>query len=162
MFKTKTALHTLLLSSLVLLADTNLHLEENMYAPAREMMQMQEAMDKEMEQLNQQKQVIETLDGSEVEFRDEPISELKEMKESYLLEKTISDANHSTVNVSIEEEMIKILITKVKVVKMSDFKQEMSTTNTEMHFIPFDADATKLQSSYKEGLLKITLPKKTK
>lgn len=161
MFKTKITLATLLLSSLTLFADDfNKHLEENLYAPAREMMQMQDEMTKNMEALNQQEQVIESLDGSEVAFGDEPMSELQDMGKHYLLEKVISDANQSKVKVSIEENMIKILITKVKVVKMSDFKQEMSSTNTEMHSVPIDADASKLQSTYTDGLLKVVLPKK--
>ena len=161
MFKTKITLATLLLSSLTLFADDfNKHLEENMYAPAREMMQMQDEMTKNMEALNQQEQVVESLDGTEVPFSDEPMSELQDMGKDYLLEKVISDANHSKVKVSIEGDMIKILITKVKVVKMSDFKQEMSSTNTEMHSVPLDADATKLKSTYTDGLLKIVLPKK--
>lgn len=162
MFKTKIALTTLLLSSLTLFADDfNKHLEENLYAPAKEMMEMQDAMTQEMNALNAQPQHIKTLDGSDaVTFTDEPMSELQDMGKNYLLEKTISDANQSTVKVSIEEEMIKILITKVKVVKMSDFKQEMSSTNTEMHSIPYDADISKLQSNYSDGVLTITLPKK--
>lgn len=161
MYMIKTAIATLLLSSLSLVADDfNQHLEENLYTPAKEMMEMQDAMTKEMDALNQKPQVIETLDGSAVEFTDEAMSELKDMGDKYLLEKTISDANQSTVKVSIEEDMIKILITKAKVVKMSDFKQEMSASNSEMHSIPTDADATKMQSSVKEGLLTVTLPKK--
>lgn len=155
---------SLLFSSLTLFADDfNKHLQENLYEPAKEMMEMQDRLTEEMNQLNQQEQVIENLDGSvAVDFSNEPLSELKDMGNSYLLEKTISDANHSKIDVTIEEDMIKILITKTKVVKMSDFKQEMSSTNTEMHSVPTDADQTKIQSYFKEGLLTITLPKKSK
>ena len=160
----QTTMTALLLSSLTLVADDfNNHLEENLYAPAKEMMEMQDNMTKEMNRLNAQPQHIKNLDGSEaIEFSDEPMSELKDMGNHYLLEKNISDANQSTVKVSIEENMIKILINKAKVIKMSDFKQEMNATNTEMHSVPYDADATKMKSSYQEGLLTITLPKKTK
>jgi len=161
---TKIIYSSLLLSSLTLFADDfNKHLEENLYAPAKEMMEMQDNMTKEMNRLNAQPQHIKNLDGSKaIEFSDEPMSELKDMGNHYLLEKNISDANQSTVKVSIEENMIKILINKAKVIKMSDFKQEMNATNTEMHSVPYDADATKMKSSYQEGLLTITLPKKTK
>lgn len=162
MLTIKITLTTLLLSSLTLLADNfNKHLEENLYAPAKEMMEMQDTMTQEMNRLNAQPQHIKTLDGNDtVAFTDEPMSELQDMGEHYFLEKSISDANQSTVKVSLEDGMIKILITKVKVVKMSDFKQEMNATNTEMHSIPYDADISKLQSNYSNGVLKITLPKK--
>lgn len=164
MYNIQTVITTLLLSSLSLVADDfNKHLQENLYAPAKEMMEMQDTMTQEMNALNAQPQQIENLDGSKaMAFSDEPMSELNDMGDHYLLEKNISDANQSTVKVSIEEDMIKILITKAKVVKMSDFKQEINATNTEMHSVPYDADATKMKSSYSDGLLKITLPKKTK
>lgn len=161
---TKLLYTSLLFSSLTLFADDfNNHLEENLYTPAKEMMNMQETMTQQMNKLNAQPQQIETLDGNATKaFSDEPMSELKDMGNHYLLQKTISDANQSTVKVSIEKDMIKILITKAKIVKMSNFTQEMNATNTEMHSVPYDADAKKMQSSYTDGVLKITLPKKTK
>ncbi|MCH9740524.1 MAG: hypothetical protein K0U38_06760 [Epsilonproteobacteria bacterium] len=152
---------TLLLSS-SLVANPSTDMERNMYEPAREMMQMDDAMNRAIEQHNQKEQVVTVIDETGAGFVNEPMSEFQDKGDRYILEKAIPKSEQITVKVGIKEEMIEILIAENKIFKTDNYEQNMSSTTSEMHTIPIDADAKSMTNVYSGGMLTITLLKRGK
>lgn len=155
--------YTLILTTLIALplwADLSTDMEKNMYAPAREMMQMDAAMNKAMEQHNPKERLIEIIDETGAGLVDEPLVEMQDKGDHYLIEKSIPESNTTNVKVSIKEEMVEILVTENKTFRIDNMEQNMSSTSSEMHSIPEDANPESLKSIYKDGALTVTFDKK--
>ncbi|KIM06146.1 MAG: hypothetical protein KU29_09265 [Sulfurovum sp. FS06-10] len=148
------------LSSLSLVAE-DMHLKENMYEPAKEMMQMDEAMNKAIEQRRAENA---TMAKSELTFDESPMVDFKPFEDGYALEKNITDANHTKVDVTVKDRMVTISTTTTKqhIMQLGEevTHEDFVTSSMESLSLPSDADDTKLQSSYKQGVLKVTVPKK--
>ena len=150
------------LATLPVMADMNL--EENMYAPAREMMAMDEAMNKAIEQKRQENLANPIVFEDDISFHEAPIAEFVDYNSSYVLEKTIEDANNTKVSVSLANNVLTISSEISKEEKSSTNNSSLSSSYTsttmETLSIPLDADTEKMEKSYENGLLKVLLPKK--
>ncbi|MBD3793287.1 MAG: Hsp20/alpha crystallin family protein [Campylobacterales bacterium] len=156
---------TLLLTtlfSLPLCADLSLDMEQNMYAPAREMIQMDEAMNKAMDQHNQKEQMVEIIDETGAGFETNSMADLQDTGDGYRLEQTFTEPENTTVEVKIEGDMLKISTLKITTIKVNDLDLNTTTTSEEMQTIPYDADKQSMQQYYADGLLTVTFAKKAK
>ena len=93
-----------------------------------------------------------------------PLSDLKENDKEYILELSIPGASEQKINIKTENNVLKVsAITEVvkdqkstKYMHKERFSQKFERSFT----LPLDSDIDKLKSDYKNGVLKITIPKK--
>jgi HSP20 family molecular chaperone IbpA len=149
-------------NSLCLQADMNL--EENMYAPARDMMAMDAAMNKKIEEKRQQNRDNPIVFKDDKSFHEASVPEFVEENNSYVLEQTIEDATQTKVEVTMAGNMLNIKSTTTTKDSMSTGNSSSSSSyisiSTQTLSIPSDADATGMKYQYTNGVVKVTLPKK--
>ena len=149
-------------NSLLIQADMNL--EENMYAPARDMVAMDEAMNRTIEErraLNRANPIVFKDDKS---FHEAPMPEFVEKGNQYILEQTIEDSDKTKIEVALVGNMLSIKSTTTTKDTLSTGTSSSSSSyvsiDSQSLSIPADADGKGMVYEYKNGLLKVTLPKK--
>ena len=160
----KNLIIAIILGTSIFVHAENMHLEENMYAPARDMMAMDAAMNKKIEErraLNRANPIVFKDDKS---FHEAPIAELVEHNNSYVLEQTIEDASETKIEVNVVGNMLNIKSTTTTKDSISTGNSSSSSsyisTSTQSMTLPFDADGQGMEHQYLNGILKVTLPKK--
>ena len=141
-------------NSLPLLADIDI--QKGMYDSAQEMMAMDEKMNRailEHEKLNP------NWDES-IELKVISVQDFEEKEKSYVLEREIKDGNQTKVDVNVENGKLTISTTTTVVEKTEFSESETTDSSSTSLFIPHDADETKMEKSYENGILKIRFPKK--
>ena len=144
----------LLFACIPFLADTDM--QKGMYDSAEEMM----AMDKKMNQAIREHNRLDPNWNESLELKVMSVHDFEERKNSYILERKIDDMNQTKIDVTLENGKLTISTTTTTIEK-TEFSESktMSSSSTSL-FLPNDADETKMEKSYENGLLRIIFPKK--
>jgi len=144
-------------------ADINSQNLKYMYEGAKEIEMLNKSMEAGMQEHNQKVQPLITQTSEHI-IDNTPIEDFQDRKNDYYLEKHIEDAKNTKVKVTIVADMIKIFITteiKKKITTENGIgESSYSSSTTEELPIPFNSDITKMTKEYKNGVLKIYIPKK--
>jgi len=144
-------------------ADINSQNLKYMYEGAKEIEMLNRSMEAGMREHNQKVQPILTQTSEHI-IDNSPIEDFQDRKNDYYLEKLIPDAKNTKVKVTIVGDMLKIVTTteiKKKITTENGMgESSYSSSTTEELPIPFNANIDKMTKEYKNGILKITIPKK--
>ena len=143
-----------LFNSLPLFADIDM--QKGMYDSAKEMMAMDEKMNRA---IREHKKSDPKWDES-IELKVMSVHDFEEKKNSYVLEREIDDVNQTKVDVKLENGQLTISTTTTVIEKTEFSESKTINSSSSSLSIPNDADETQMEQSYKNGLLKITFPKK--
>jgi len=143
-----------LFACIPLLADTDM--QKGLYDSAEEMMAMDEKMNRAIREHNR---LDPTWDES-LELEVISVHDFEEKENSYVLERKIDEGNQTKIDVTLENGKVTISTTTTTIEK-TEFSESktMSSSSTSL-FLPNDADETKMEKSYENGLLRIIFPKK--
>lgn len=134
-----------------------------MYEGAEEVKMLNRSMEAGMREHNQKVQPVVTQTTEHI-LDKSPIDSFQELDKSFFLEKKVEDSKNTTVQVTVLGDMIKITTstTKTKHVTTDNgmTQSSYSSNSVEEIPIPLNADATKMTQEYKNGVLKISIPKK--
>jgi len=151
-------------NTLSIQADMNL--EENMYAPARQMKMLDDAMERGIQEQHQKNLDNPIVFKDDKAFHEAPMVNLVEHDNSYTLEQNIEDAKSTKVKVSVSGNELRISTeTKTKDSMNSGNSSHSSSytsTTTQTISIPMDGNGNEMQHSYENGILKVTIPKRAK
>jgi len=134
-------------------------LQTGVYDAAEEMM----AFDNKMNQLiKEHNQVM--FDDEDLELEEIKVEDFEEREKSYILEKTISESHNKKVEVKVLNGLLSVIIKSIESDKLivdgiTSHETTMSGSTMSL-FIPVDADENQMKYSYRDGILKIVLPKK--
>jgi len=144
-------------------ADINSQNLKYMYEGAKEIEMLNKSMEAGMREHNQKVQPLITQTSEHI-IDNTPIEDFQDRKNDYYLEKHIADAKNTKVKVTIVGDIIKIVTTteiKKKITTENGIgESSYSSSTTEELPIPFNSDITKMTKEYKNGVLKISIPKK--
>jgi len=133
-------------------------IQKNIYNAAEEMIRYDEKMNQAIIKHNQ----LEQKDVDEMRLDTMMINDFIETPTGYLLQRNIEEHLQSEVKVEIQDA---ILIISTKTFNKDFFNTELNntevTTVSSMSvslLIPNDADVSKMEESYKNGILSITFP----
>ena len=141
-------------SSFPLFADIDL--QKGMYDSAKEMMAMDEKMNRAIDEHNK---LNPNWDES-TEVKVISVNDFEERENSYVLEREINDVNNTKVDVKLENRELTIS-TETTVIKKTKFSESKTISSSSSSLsIPEDADENSMQKSYKNGVLKITFSKR--
>ncbi len=134
----------------------DIDMQKGMYDSAEEMMAMDKKMNKAIAQHNR----VDSQWDEPVELEVISVRDFEEKENTYVLEREIKDANRTKVDVKLENGKLTIS-TNTTIIEKTEFSESktMSSSSSSL-FIPHDADETKMEQSYKNGILKIVFPKK--
>jgi len=147
-----------LIGSIPIYAETNM--QKGIYNAAEEMIEFDNKMNRAIAEHNK----IDLEDEVEKNLINSMINDFKEVDGGYLLKRNILYPDSTKVEVKLEDGMLTISTTTVEK-EVRDNEQNvtsettLSSTSASL-FIPNDADDTKMQKSYKNGILEIRFPKK--
>jgi HSP20 family molecular chaperone IbpA len=133
----------------------DIDMQKGVYDAAEEMMAMDEKMNRAIDEHNRQ-----NWDDEDMELVDISINDFEETQNGYQLIKEIPDANETEVSVQVKDGILTIsTVTKMR--EISEFSESVTMSSSASSlFIPTDADENRVQESYINGVLKITLLKK--
>jgi len=133
-------------------------LQTGVYDAAEEMM----AFDNKMNQLI--KEHNQVMFDDDLELEEIKVEDFEEREKSYILEKTISESHNKKVEVKVLNGLLSVIIKSIESDKLivdgiTSHETTMSGSTMSL-FIPVDADENQMKYSYRDGILKIVLPKK--
>jgi len=144
-------------------ADINSQNLKYMYEGAKEIEMLNKSMEAGMKEHNQKVQPILTQTSEHI-IDNTPIDDFKDRGNDYYLEKHIADAKNTKIKVTVVGNIVKIVTTtetKKKITTENGIEESSySSTTTEELPIPFNANIDKMTKEYKNGILKILIPKK--
>jgi HSP20 family molecular chaperone IbpA len=136
-----------------------------MYEGAKEIEMLNRSMEAGMKQHNQKVRPILT-EIIESKIDNSSIEDFQDLGNRYYLEKTIENGKSAKVTVKVHGDMLKITTTTTKEKQITTVhgttKSSYTSSSVEELPIPFDGDIQNIQKVYKNGVLKITIPKKKK
>ena len=157
-------LNAMVLTTITAVAVINI--EEEILGPVREMQMLDRAMERGMDQHNQKVQDVSTITDEGTTMDNSPMISFQELDYSYKLVENIDNPENTKVKVNLEGDGVKIEATTEESKKMNNRNGmvESSSTSSTVQIIPipFDADAHKMKSVYRDGVLTITIPKKNR
>jgi len=156
MYKKYISLMPLLFVSCMVSVSADIDMQKGMYDSAQEMMAMDEKMNRAISEHNK----LDPKWDESLELKVLSVHDFEERENSYILEREIDDVNQTKVDVKLENGKLTISTTTT-IIEKTEFSESktMSSSSTSL-FIPNDADETRMEQSYKNGLLKIVFPKK--
>jgi len=135
---------------------------KSMYEGAREVEMLNRAMEAGMREHNQPREPILVETTQEVMDKT-PIEEFQELDDNYYLERVIPDAKDTEVVVTTYGNMVKIETKTTKKEHKSTpngmSESSFSSSSTEELSVPNDANLNGLTKEFKNGVLKIFVPK---
>jgi HSP20 family molecular chaperone IbpA len=136
-----------------------------MYEGAKEIEMLNRSMEAGMREHNLKVQPIST-ESEERIIDNTPIEDFQDLGDKFYLERTVEDSQNSKVKVTIQGDMLRISTTTTKKEQISTVhgttESSYSSNSVEELTIPLDADISKMKKVYRDGVLKITIPKKKK
>lgn len=134
-----------------------------MYEGAKEIDMLNRSMEAGMREHNQKiKPVLTTTNEKSIDKS--PMDSFQDLGDKLYLEKHIEDSKDTKVDITIVNNMVKIVTkTTKKEHKITDngmAESSYSSSTTEEIPIPFSADISKLKKEYRDGVIKIYIPKK--
>ena len=156
---------TLLFTSLGFATDVDSLNLKSMYEGAKEVEMLNKAMEAGMREHNQPREPI-LVETSEEVLEHTPIEEFQELDNKYYLERVIEDSKNTEVVVSTHGNMVKIETKTTKKEHKSTpngmSESSFSSSSTEELSLPSNADLRGLTKEIKDGVLKISVPKRKK
>ena len=138
---------------------------QSLYDGANEMEMLNSSMERGIQQHNQTTtQPIETQIVEETIEENNPISGFKEEANQFYYEETIPNSENTTVNIDVDgyKVIIRSKTTHKEEIKEANGMHSIhSSSSSKMELtIPYNADMNKVEKSYKDGIVKIVIPKK--
>ena len=134
-------------------------------SPFEEIQKIQQEMDAIFNRLHQRLLNDASFSALQGSFIKTPAADLVDKGDHYLIEADIPGADAKSIKVSEKNGMLKIEASSEKAeTKKTDtyIRQErFAGAFVKIMTLPKDADASKLKTEYKNGVLKITIPKKS-
>ena len=133
----------------------DIDMQKGVYDAAEEMMAMDEKMNRAIDEHNRL-----NWDDEDTQLETITINDFEETQNGYQLIKEIPDSNDTEVNVQVKDGILTIsTVTKMR--EITEFSESVTMSSSASSlFIPTDADENRVQESYINGVLKITLLKK--
>ena len=156
MYKKYIKIIPLLLASYSVPILADIDMQKGMYDSAKEMMAMDEKMNRA---IREHKQSDPKWDES-IELKVMSVHDFEERENSYVLEREIEDVNQTKVDVKLENGQLTISTTTTVIEKTEFSESKTINSSSSSLSIPNDADETRMEQSYENGLLKIVFPKK--
>ncbi len=132
--------------------------------PFEEIQKFQQQMDKIFNEFHQKFLNDKTFAKFNDTFANSPAVDLKEAGDKYIIKADIPGADKNSIEVTQKDGLltIKAQTLKEKEQKNDNFIKQERFVGQFMRILslPKDADASKLKTDYKNGVLKITIPKK--
>ncbi len=145
-----------ILISLSLLLNAEINIQKNIYDAADEMIEFDNKLNKLIAEHNQ----YDDDDLEEMHKNDISIEDFEDTPTGYELNQKIEDANNTKIDVDVLDGVLAITTEKkVRVAIKNGYETTISSSKVSL-FIPNDADESKIQNTYKDGFLKITIPRK--
>jgi len=98
------------------------------------------------------------------EFSVSPLSDIKEDKKSYIIELNIPGADKQQIDIKTDRNLLKVYAKSTKNSDTNDtndvHRERYSQVFERSFMLPLNADLDKMKNSYKNGILKIIIPKK--
>ena len=136
---------------------------QSMYEGAKEMEMLNKSMEAGMREHNQKSQPI-LIETTETVMDKTPLEGFQELNDKFFLEKVIEDSKNTKVTVTTSGNMVKIKTVTVKKEYKSTqngmAESSYNSSSEEEISVPENADITKLTKEYRDGILKIFVPKK--
>ncbi len=158
-----------LVTSLVLTTSSVMATEktpDTSFNPFEEIQKMQEEMGKIFERFHQKMMKEDMFSKFTFSFPTTPAMDLVDEGDNYVLQADIPGAEENKINITIEDNVLKIEAetSKDKKEEGKGYLKQERFVSSYMRIItlPEDANAKKFESDYKDGVLKITIPKKKK
>ena len=145
-----------ILISLSLLLNAEINIQKNIYDAADEMIEFDNKLNKLIAEHNQ----YDDEDLEEMHKNDISIEDFEDTSTGYELNQKIEDANNTKIDVDVLNGVLTITTEKkVRVAIKNGYETTISSSKVSL-FIPNDADESKIQNTYKDGFLKIIIPRK--
>jgi HSP20 family protein len=158
---------SVLVTSLVLATSGVMATEKTLdtsFNPFEEIQKMQQEMGKIFERFHQKMMKEDMFSKFTFSFPSIPAMDLIDEGDSYVLETDIPGVEKNKIDITVEDRVLKIEAetSKDKKEKGKGYLKQERFTSSYMRMItlPQDANANKFESEYKDGVLKITIPKK--
>ncbi len=136
------------------------------FNPFEEMQKMQKEMDGIFERFHQKMMKEESFSKFSFSVPTTPAMDLVDKGDSYVLQADIPGAEKSKIEITVKERVLKIEAEASKENKEENkgyLKQErFASSYMRIITLPEDANAEKLEHDYKDGVLKIIIPKNKK
>jgi len=134
----------------------DIDMQKGIYDSAEEMIRMDEKMNRAIAEHNS----MDFTEEESMRLESIKIEDFEELEGKYVLTKEIPEMSSTKVEVKIKDDLLIVLLTTIEK-NMTEFTQETTiSSSTSSLFIPNDADKNRMEKSYKNGILKISLPKK--
>jgi len=145
----------MLISTIALFGDIDI--QKNIYDSADEVIRMDEKMNQAIAQHNN----ISPQQDEIMRSNTQMIEDFEETKDKYILTRELNPQTDK-VKVSIENGELKIVTTTKEQKQEGNIYTTIEKETESIIPIPFDADKTTMQKSYKNGVLKVSFQKKVK
>jgi len=136
------------------------------FNPFEEIRKMQKEMDSIFERFHQKMMKEDMFSKFTFSFPSTPAMDLVDKGDDYVLQADIPGAEKNKIDVTVEDGELKIEAETSKDKKEESKgylkKERFVSSYMRMITLPEDANAEKFESEYKNGVLKITIPKKKK
>jgi HSP20 family molecular chaperone IbpA len=138
---------------------------QSMYDGAKEVEMLNRAMEAGMKEHNQPREPI-LIETTEEIMDNTPIEEFQELKDKYYVERVLKDSKNTKVTVTTHGNMVKIETETTKKEHKPTpnglSESSFSSSSTEELSLPHNADLRALTKEIKDGILKISIPKRKK
>jgi len=155
----------ILFTSLAFASDVDSLNLKSMYDGAKEVEMLNKSMEAGMREHNQPKEPI-LVETTEELIDNTPIGEFQELEDKYYLERVIEDSKNTNVIVTTNGNMVKIETKTAKKEQISTpngmRESTFNSSSSEELPLPENADITQLTKEIKDGVLKISVPKRKK
>ncbi|RLA58173.1 MAG: hypothetical protein DRQ78_12540 [Epsilonproteobacteria bacterium] len=160
----------LVMMSSLLLTVPNVMAEEKMsnivFNPFEEIQKMQQEMEKIFERFHKKMIKEDTFSKFRSTFPTTPVMDLVDEGDIYVVKADIPGVEKSKIDINVEDGVIKIEaeISKDKKEESKGYLKQERFVSSYMRMItlPEDANSKEWTSEYKDGVLKITIPKQKK
>jgi len=131
-------------------------LQKGIYDSAEEMMALDAKMNRAIAEHNR-----ESSDWNDsIKMEVMSVHDFEERENSYVLEREIPDPENTKVEVTLSNGELTISTSTTTIEKTEFSESKTVSTSSSSLFIPTDADDTKMEKSYADGVVKIVFPKK--
>lgn len=158
-----------MVSSLLLIvpyASADEKVSDKEFNPFEEIQKMQQEMGKLFERFHQKMMKEDMFSKFTFSFPTTPAMDLIAQGDDYVLKADMPGVEKNKINITVEDRVLKVEAKTSKDKKEEGkgyLKQERFTSSyMRMITLPEDANTEKFESEYKDGVLKITIPKKKK
>jgi HSP20 family molecular chaperone IbpA len=143
-------------------------IEKEINEPVAEMKMLDDAMNKGIKEQRERNENFFLPMDNEKDFFESRMSEFILDGDTYVLEKRADDMNNTTISTEVQNRILAITMTKKIEAVIVENETTLGNTTQSRYFestvtetltLPSDADEASLLSTYKDGLLSVTIKK---